>query len=143
MPFQVSPGVNVSEIDLTTSTPAVATSIGALVGRFSWGPVGEIVNISTETELVKYFGKPTAENYKSWFTAANFLAYANTLRVSRVIGDGALNAVAGVADSTTPVDAEEVFAGLAAATDNSQGLGSRIVPSRNAPSKFAPSRLAS
>ena len=127
MPFQVSPGVNVSEIDLTTSTPAVATSIGALVGRFSWGPVGEIVNISTETELVKYFGKPTAENYKSWFTAANFLAYANTLRVSRVIGDGALNAVAGVADSTTPVDAEEVFAGLAAATDNLVGVGAETI----------------
>ena len=28
MPFQVSPGVNVSEIDLTTVIPAVSTSVG-------------------------------------------------------------------------------------------------------------------
>lgn len=123
MPFQVSPGVNVSEIDLTTSTPSVATSIGALVGKFSWGPVGEIVNISTETELVKYFGKPTSENYQSWFTAANFLAYASSLRVNRVIGAGALNSVAGIAGSSTPVDATEDFVGVAEATDNLVGVG--------------------
>jgi hypothetical protein len=123
MPFQVSPGVNVSEIDLTTSTPSVATSIGALVGKFSWGPVGEIVNISTETELVKYFGKPTSENYQSWFTAANFLAYASSLRVNRVIGAGALNSVAGIAGSSTPVDATEDFVGVAEATDNLTGVG--------------------
>jgi len=123
MPFQVSPGVNVSEIDLTTSTPAIATSIGALVGKFSWGPVGEIVNVSTETELVRYFGRPTADNYKSWYTAANFLSYANSLRISRVIGAGALNAVAGVASTNQPVDATETFAGVASVTDSLTGVG--------------------
>lgn len=123
MPFQVSPGVNVSEIDLTTSTPAIATSIGALVGKFSWGPVGEIVNVSTETELVRYFGRPTADNYKSWYTAANFLSYANSLRISRVIGAGALNAVAGVASTNQPVDATETFAGVASVTDSLTGAG--------------------
>ena len=40
MPFQVSPGVNVSEIDLTTVVPAVATTEGGLVGEFRWGPAG-------------------------------------------------------------------------------------------------------
>ena len=30
MPFQVSPGVNVSEIDLTTVIPAVSTTDGAM-----------------------------------------------------------------------------------------------------------------
>ena len=41
MAFQLSPGVNVSEIDLTTIVPSVATSIGAFAGQFAWGPVGE------------------------------------------------------------------------------------------------------
>lgn len=32
MPFQVSPGVNVSEIDLSTVVPAVSTTEGAIAG---------------------------------------------------------------------------------------------------------------
>ena len=39
MAFQVSPGVNVSEIDLTTVVPSVATTTGAIAGVFRWGPV--------------------------------------------------------------------------------------------------------
>ena len=38
MPFQVSPGVNVSEIDLTTVVPAVATTTGAIAMQSKWGP---------------------------------------------------------------------------------------------------------
>ena len=41
MGFQLSPGVQVKEIDLSTSIPAVATSLGATVGRFTWGPAFE------------------------------------------------------------------------------------------------------
>ena len=37
MAFQLSPGVNVSEIDLTTIVPAVSTSTGAIAGVFRWG----------------------------------------------------------------------------------------------------------
>ena len=52
MPFQVIPGVNVSEIDLTTIVPSVATSTGAIAGLFRWGPVGERVFVDTETKLL-------------------------------------------------------------------------------------------
>ena len=38
MAFQTSPGINVSEIDLTNSTPAVGTTEGAIAGVFRWGP---------------------------------------------------------------------------------------------------------
>jgi hypothetical protein len=48
MAFQVSPGVNISEIDASTSVPALVTNIGAMVGRFSKGPVGQITEISSE-----------------------------------------------------------------------------------------------
>jgi phage tail sheath protein FI len=83
MGFQLSPGVNVSEIDLTTIVPAVATSTGAIAAAFAWGPVGEIVTISDEIRLADRFGKPDVSNYENWFTAANFLAYTNTLKVVR------------------------------------------------------------
>ena len=83
MAIQLSPGVNVSEIDLTTVVPAVATSDGAFAGVFRWGPVGERVLIDTEDRLVARFGKPTNFNPETWFTAANFLAYANRMWISR------------------------------------------------------------
>lgn len=83
MAFQLSPGVNVSEIDLTTVVPAVATSDGAFAGVFRWGPVGERVLITTENDLLNRFAKPTNFNAETWFTAANFLSYANRLYVSR------------------------------------------------------------
>jgi hypothetical protein len=83
MAFQLSAGVNVSEIDLTTVVPSVATSIGAIAGEFAWGPINEIVTISDELRLAERFGKPTSDNYETWFTAANFLAYSNNLKVVR------------------------------------------------------------
>jgi phage tail sheath protein FI len=83
MAFQLSPGVNVSEQDLTTVVPSVASSTGAFAGKFSWGPVNEVVTISNEVRLAETFGKPTNDNYEYWFSAANFLAYSNTLRVVR------------------------------------------------------------
>ena len=83
MAFQLSPGVNVTEIDLTTVVPSVASSDGAIGGVFRWGPVGERVLVDTETALVARFGKPTNFNAETFYTAANFLSYANRLYVSR------------------------------------------------------------
>jgi hypothetical protein len=37
MPFQISAGVNISEIDLTTIVPAVQTTVGSMAGHFVWG----------------------------------------------------------------------------------------------------------
>jgi len=94
MAFQLSPGVNVSEVDLTTVIPSGATSIGAFAGPFAWGPVGEIITISNEAKLVERFGKPDSNNYEYWFSAANFLAYSNNLKVVRTFGAATKNAVA-------------------------------------------------
>lgn len=95
MPFQLSPGVNVSEIDLTTIVPAVGTTEGAFVGNFNWGPLEEIRTISSEVELVDTFGKPDNNNFTDFFTAANFLAYARNLKVVRAAGASAKNAGGG------------------------------------------------
>jgi phage tail sheath protein FI len=94
MAFQVSPGVNISEIDLTTVVPAVATSVGAFAGVFSWGPAEERTLVSSENTLVSTFGKPTVNNFETFYTAANFLAYGNALYVVRAINTAARNAQA-------------------------------------------------
>ena len=83
MAFQVSPGINVSEIDLTTTVPALATTVGGFGGVFRWGPVGKFVLVDSENTLANRFGKPTSDNYETFYTAANFLSYGNALYVSR------------------------------------------------------------
>jgi phage tail sheath protein FI len=83
MAFQLSPGVNVSEIDLTTIVPSVATSIGAFAGPFAWGPIGEVTTVSDEVRLAATFGNPDSTNYEYWFSAANFLAYTSNLKIVR------------------------------------------------------------
>ncbi len=84
MTFLVSPGINASEIDLTTVTPAISTTEGAFAGVFTWGPVNEPVLITSEIDLIKRYGKPiTGFNVETFFTAADFLSYGNALYISR------------------------------------------------------------
>ena len=94
MAFQVSPGVNVSEIDLTTVVPAVSTTTGGFAGHFRWGPVDQRVLVDSEDRLVNVFQKPNSNTATDFFTAANFLAYGNQLFVTRVVS-GANNATSG------------------------------------------------
>ena len=93
MPFQVSPGVLVKEIDLTNVVPAVSTSIGAIAGAFEKA-VSEITAVSSEEDLVRIFGKPNGNNFETFFTASNFLQYGNALRVVRA-ESGITNATSG------------------------------------------------
>lgn len=92
MPFQVSPGVNVSEIDLSTVVPAVSTTEGVIVGTFTQGQVEQTTLITSEEDLVARFGKPNSNNYETFFTASNFLSYGNKLYVTRVTAADAVTA---------------------------------------------------
>lgn len=95
MAFQLSPGLNISEIDLTTIVPSVASSIGGIAGNFNWGPVSEVTSVTDEVRLVDRFGKPDTTNYEYWFSAANFLAYTNNLKIVRAANTtSTLNATA-------------------------------------------------
>jgi phage tail sheath protein FI len=87
MPYskQLSPGVQIREIDLTNFVPTVGTSGGAFVGEFVWGPVNEYVVINDSNTLSKIFGKPNDYNYVDWFSASNFLAYNDNLKIVRVV----------------------------------------------------------
>jgi len=95
MAFQLSPGVLVTEKDLTSVVPAVSTTAGGFAGAFQWGPVLQVTTVDSENSLVERFGKPDDTNFTSFFTAANFLSYGNNLQVVRVVGAGAKNAAAG------------------------------------------------
>ena len=92
MAFQVSPGVLVQERDLTRIIPAVSTSIGAVAGEFRKGPLDEIVSVTSENDLVETFGEPDSNNFETFFTAANFLQYSNSLRVVRASQTNLVNA---------------------------------------------------
>ena len=93
MAFQVSPGVQVKEIDLTNVVPAVSTSIGGFAGAFNWGPVEEVTIVGSEKELATTFGTPDTNTASYFLTAASFLQYGNALKVVRV-GTTNLNATA-------------------------------------------------
>jgi len=93
MAFQLSPGVNISEVDLTTVVPSVATTVGGIAGGFAWGPVEEITIINNELQLADKFGKPDSNTAETFFSAANFLSYGSDLRVVRSVGAAAKNAV--------------------------------------------------
>ena len=84
MAFQVSPGVQVNEIDATNVVPAVSTSIGGFAGSFNWGPVGEVLTVGSENELAEKFGSPDNNTAKYFLVAASFLKYGNALKVVRV-----------------------------------------------------------
>ena len=93
MAFQVSPGVQIKEIDATNVIPAVSTSIGGFAGSFNWGPTDEVCLVGSENELLEKFGTPDSNTAKYFLTAAAFLKYGNALKVVRV-SSGHLNATA-------------------------------------------------
>ena len=94
MAFQISPGVNVSEVDLTTVVPSVLTTAGAFAGTFPWGPANQPVSIDSEINLVRNFAPqgPDSASAVSFFTAANFLSYGNNLKIVRAVGSTSNNA---------------------------------------------------
>ena len=111
MAFQTSPGVNISEIDLTNIVPAVSTTEGAIAGTFRWGPENTRTLVTSEADLADRFGKPATyytnaalttqwTNHETWFTAANFLAYSDALFVVRTCDSTA------AAASSTNIDAK-------------------------------------
>lgn len=85
MGFQVSPGVEVKEIDLTNVIPAVSTSIGGFSGYFKWGPIGEISLLGSEKALLQKHGTPDSSVLYAdpFFQAASFLEYGDALKVVR------------------------------------------------------------
>lgn len=95
MAFQVSPGVQVTENDLSLVIPQVTASVGATVGLFRWGPAETATTITNEGELAANFGRPNGVNnfvVRSFLTAANFLAYSSNMIIVRALPSESYNA---------------------------------------------------
>ena len=123
MAFQISPGVNVSEVDLTTVVPSTLTTSGAFAGRFQWGPANNIKLIDSEITLTQTFGKPNSNTATSFFTAANFLAYGNNLQVVRAVGTGTLNADANNSTSNIQITNEDTYEATYLSSSSSGSYG--------------------
>ena len=92
MASQVSPGVVIKERDLSNAVVTGALAIrAAFASTFRSGPVGKIVNVSTERELIDTFGTPVDGNAADWLVAAEFLRYGGQLAAVRAT-TGVLNA---------------------------------------------------
>lgn len=94
MAFQVSPGIQVSEVDLTNVVPAVSSTVGAFAGSFQWGPVDEVVTVSDSQGLVDNFYHPanTDAGAEDFYTAEGFLRYGSALRIVRINATGLYSA---------------------------------------------------
>tara|TARA_B100000085_G_scaffold246885_1_gene240870 strand:+ start:1085 stop:3337 length:2253 start_codon:yes stop_codon:yes gene_type:complete len=92
---QNSPGVVFQERDLTTTSTVPSANVGVLVAPFAQGPVDEVVEITSERDLVERFGEPNEYNYEYWYTAAQFLSYGGLLKAIRVSNTALKNAVNG------------------------------------------------
>ena len=94
MAFQVSPGVQVKEIDLTNVVPAASSTTGAFAGTFQWGPVDEVVTISDQKGLVENFHEPANTNgsQSRGLLFSRLLRYGSSLRVVRINSTGLFSA---------------------------------------------------
>ena len=92
MASQVSPGIVIKERDLSNAVVTGASAIrAAIASTFRKGPVGKIVNIGSERELIDTFGTPAEANAADWLVASEFLRYGGQLAVVRA-ATGVLNA---------------------------------------------------
>ena len=120
MAFQISPGVNVSEVDLTTVVPSVLTTAGAFAGNFAWGPVNKRILIDSEITLAETFGQPNTNTAVSFFTAASFLAYGNNLTVVRANDSYTINATS---NTTVFIPNSDVFEATYLNSNNGGSFG--------------------
>jgi hypothetical protein len=84
MASQVSPGIVIKERDLSNAVITGAQQItAAFASTFQKGPIDEIVNVSSQKQLIDVFGKPSDANAEDWYVASEFLNYGGRLAVVR------------------------------------------------------------
>jgi hypothetical protein len=125
MAFQVSPGVNVSEIDLTTIVPAVATALGGIAGNFEWGPSKKVVLVDSPKRFRETFGEVKNWNYNEWFSATNFLGYSSALQVVRVVGGSTYGGVAAANADNGMTTSDQLIHNEDYRTDSHKGIIAR------------------
>ena len=129
----ISPGIVIKERDLTNAVVTNASAItGAFASTFAKGPVGEIVNISNQKELLDAFGKPNSSNAEDWFVASEFLNYGGRLAVVRASTAGLNNANTGggtsvVVNNQTDFESSSLAHDFVARTPGAWGNALKVV----------------
>ena len=113
MPFQVSPGVNTTELDFTSIVPAAATSLAGISFPTEWGPANEPILIDTPKTFRETFGDIKEWNAANYMTALNFLSYTRGLLMVRAMGGNTVTSNA----NTAGITAGAVGAGAYAPND--------------------------
>ena len=88
MGFYLSPLVDINEVDLSTTVPAVATSIAVEILRGTYkGPERKKTLITNIDQLINKFGEPTdiAACYQDILSAIGYLRYGNMLYCTRTM----------------------------------------------------------
>lgn len=104
-----SPGSYVNEKDRSQLVRAVSTSVGAIVGPATKGPIMETVLVTNEDEFISTFGKPDSRQSLMHYAALEFLSKSSRLFVTRVANDtaslGALPLTAGALFTVDDINA--------------------------------------
>jgi len=103
-----SPGTQVKEFDLTPGIEPPTSTPGAFSGVFQWGPVDQVVLVDSEDILRSKFFKPTSFNAETWMSCASYLAYTDSLNLTR-------------AADTTGNTVEKIFSGNATSLAGAAG----------------------
>lgn len=83
----LSPGILVSEFDLSLVASNAGSTNGAFGGKFNKGYAGKAVLITNVSELEENFGKPNNGNFNDWYQAYFYLQYTNNLYISRAVDE--------------------------------------------------------
>lgn len=85
MAFSLSPSVDVKEFDLALTIPNLPSAKTGVIIPADSGPAMQVIPLTSESDLIAAFGKPTGSNYQDWYNAWNFLQYASSLNGVRPI----------------------------------------------------------
>lgn len=81
----LSPGINAKEGNIGSTVVRSTNGTAAIVGKFNWGPAYQVVQATSENDLIEKFGTPDNLTADYVISGINFLKYGNDLRVVRAL----------------------------------------------------------
>ncbi|AXF41396.1 hypothetical protein SHAb15599_00027 [Acinetobacter phage SH-Ab 15599] len=94
MAFNISPQINIFEVDNTTFVETKGDTMGAMAGYSRWGAANKVALITSgAAQFAEQFFKPDTQTALPFFVATDFLRYSNKMMFIRVVGDKARNSI--------------------------------------------------
>jgi uncharacterized protein len=126
----LSPGIITNELSFVETTPTVAQTLPVIVGGATKGPVGTPRLLNRETDLIREFGTPVADDY-GLLAAVEYLKQGTSMFYLRVADSSVLTATVEVpGPEGTAATGSVAFSGLPNDGDNvviSDGVNPALV----------------